>query len=263
MRALPIDASRLTGDRLPAIRRITTADLTLSLSKGLSDFRRRPTHLVFLAAIYPLAGIAIALAATNANAFPILFPLVAGFALLGPVAALGFYEISRREEQGEHPSWREAFAVFQGPARGAITRVALTLLALFALWLLSAQALFALLAPDVSATSYPRFLNALLSTSAGWTLLVVGHLVGFLFAAVAFSVGALSLPLILDRGYRAGEAMAASVAAVKANPMTMAVWAAIVAGLVMLGSLPLLVGLAVVLPVLGHATWHLYRRVMG
>ncbi|WP_279483105.1 DUF2189 domain-containing protein [Aureimonas sp. SK2] len=263
MRALPIDASRLTGHRLPAIRRITTADLTLSLAKGLSDFRRRPTHLVFLAAIYPIAGIAIALAATNANAFPVLFPLVAGFALIGPVAALGFYEISRREERGEHASWREAFGALQGPQRGAIARVALVLFALFALWLLSAQALFALFAPEVSAATYPAFLQALLATPAGWALVVVGHLVGFLFAAVAFSIGALSLPLILDRGYGAGEAMAASVAAVRANPLTMAVWAAMIAGLVMIGSAPLLVGLAVVLPVLGHATWHLYRRVMG
>lgn len=263
MRALPLDASRLTGHRLPVIRRITTADLTLSLARGLDDFRRHPTHLVFLAAIYPIAGIAIALAATNANAFPILFPLVAGFALIGPVAALGFYEISRREERGEHPTWREAFGVLHSPARGAIARVALTLLALFALWLLSAEGLFALLVPDIEATSYPAFLEALMATPAGWALLAVGHLVGFLFAAVAFSIGALSLPLILDRGYSAGEAMAASVAAVRANPLTMAVWAAIVAGLVILGSLPLLVGLAVVLPVLGHATWHLYRRVMA
>ncbi|RIY02800.1 DUF2189 domain-containing protein [Aureimonas flava] len=263
MKALPLDAARIAGQRLPAIRRITTADLTASLQRGLADFRRRPTHLVFLAAIYPLAGIAIALAATNANAFPILFPLVAGFALVGPVAALGFYEISRREERGEHPSWREAFAVPAGPARGAIGRVALALLALFALWLLSAQALFSLLAPPIAAPSYAAFLEALLATPAGWALLVLGHAVGFLFAAVAFSIGALSLPLILDRGYGAGEAMAASVAAVRANPLPMAVWAAMVAGLVMLGSLPLLVGLAVVLPVLGHATWHLYRRVMG
>ncbi len=170
MRASAFDVSRLTGHRAPVIRRISSGDLTLSLAKGLSDFRRRPTHLVFLAAIYPLAGIAIALAATNANAFPILFPLVAGFALIGPVAALGFYEISRREERGEHPTWREAFGVLRSPARGAILRVALTLLALFALWLLSARGLFALLVPDIEATSYPAFLEALMATSAGWTL---------------------------------------------------------------------------------------------
>ncbi|WP_182087239.1 DUF2189 domain-containing protein [Aureimonas sp. ME7] len=263
MKAMPFDAGQRAAHPVPAIRRIELTDLTQALRLGWADFLRRPTHLVFLAFIYPLAGLAIAFGLTNSDAFPLLFPLVSGFAILGPVAALGFYEISRREERGEPTSWRHAFDALQSPARGAIARVALALLALFVLWLVSAKGLFALLAPETGTSSYLGFLGDLLSTPAGWTLVMVGHIVGFAFAAVAFSLGAISLPLILDRHVGAGEAMATSVEAVRANPRIMGTWGLIVAGLVILGSVPLLVGLALVLPVLGHATWHLYRRAMG
>lgn len=246
-----------------AIRPIGLSDLRLALERGVEDFRRHPSHYVFLALIYPVAGIAIALAATGANAFPVLFPLVAGFALLGPLAALGFYEVSRRAERGEPATWRDAFAIAHSPALPAIAKVALVLVALFMAWLVTAQLLFSWLAPPVEAASYPAFLDALFRSPAGWTLAILGNALGLGFAVVAFSLSVVSLPLILDRHVGAGEAMRVSLEAVRRNPAPMAVWGLIAGGLVFLGSLPLLVGLAVVLPVMGHATWHLYRRVIG
>lgn len=143
MTPYPVASAARDAAAQVSIRRIEWQDLTHSLREGLADFMQRPSHYVFLAFIYPVAGIVIGLAATNASAFPVLFPLVAGFAILGPIAALGFYEISRREESGERVSWRHAFDVLQSPARGAIIRMALLLCLIFALWLISASALFA------------------------------------------------------------------------------------------------------------------------
>jgi uncharacterized membrane protein len=246
----------------PRVRSIGVHDLRDSLRDGVDDFMTRPSHYVFLALLYPVVGMALGLFVAGGNAMSLLYPLISGFALVGPLAALGFYEISRRAQAGEHVSWSRAFDVLRGASAVAVFEIAVLLTGIFVLWLVCANALFMQLMPNAAGQDLGGLLNTIVSTSAGWTLILVGNAVGFVFAAVAFAVSVVSLPFIVDRQGGAALAIATSVRAVRRNPATMAVWGLIVAALLVLGSLPFLMGLAVVVPVLGHATWHLYRRVV-
>lgn len=247
---------------LPAVRKIELADLGDCLSLGIDDFLAMPSHVVFLAALYPLAGLIFGYLAFGYDLLPLVYPFAAGFALVAPVAALGIYELSRRREKGLQASWREAFGVFRSRSLPAIAALTATLVGLFVLWLLAAQSIYEYVSLDTRPASLAQFLNSIFTTREGWTLILVGNAVGFLFALAAFSISVVSFPLLLDRRVGFAAAVATSLNAVRTNPFVMAVWALTIAVLLFLGSLPLLIGLAVVLPVLGHASWHLYRRVV-
>src|SRR5712691_7005177 len=246
----------------PAIRTIGVADLKDALKRGIADFSAMPTHAVFLCVIYPIVGLVLARLLLGYDLLPLLFPLAAGFALVGPFAAVGFYELSRRREQGLDISWEDAFDVLRLPSRGAIALLGLLLLAIFMIWIAVAEAIYIANFGYAPAASMPDFLHQVFSTPAGWTLIIVGNLVGFLFAVAVLTISVVSFPLLLDRDVGAVEAVLTSVRAVAANPIMMAMWGLIVAGLLVIGSLPLFLGLAVVVPVLGHSTWHLYRKVV-
>jgi uncharacterized membrane protein len=246
----------------PMIRDIGPADLKEALRKGLEDFKEMPTHLAFVGLIYPLFGICLAALTFSENALPLLFPLVSGFALLGPVAAIGLYELSRRRELGLETSWDHLFDVLRSPSLPAILALGLVLMGIFVVWLTTAQALYEWLYGPMAPRSYTAFLSEVLTTSRGWTLIILGHALGLVFAAIVFSISVFSFPLLLDRDCGAACAVQTSIRAVMANPKTMAMWALIIAALLMIGSAPLLVGLAVVMPILGHASWHLYRRTV-
>jgi uncharacterized membrane protein len=246
----------------PMIRRITVNDLRASLVAGLSDFAAGRTDVVLLFLIYPVVGLLLAQWVFGNDMLPLLFPLASGFALVGPAAAVGLYEISRRREMGVEASWVDAFSVVASPRFGPIVLLGLLQLGIFALWILTAQAIYqATLGPEAPA-SLGSFLTDVLTTPAGWTMIVVGIGAGFLFALVVFTFGVVSFPLLLDRDVGLQTAVVTSVRAVLANPKPMAVWGLIVAISLAVGSLPLFLGLAIVVPVLGHATWHLYRRVV-
>lgn len=250
------------ADRRPAIRTIGTADLREALKRGFDDFMQKPSHLVFLGVIYPVVGLILARAIFGYNVLPLLYPLMAGFALIGPFAALGLYEISRRREQGEEVTWRQAFGVFRSAGVGSILALGAGLLAIFLLWLGSANAIYQALFPGADHRTIADFLREVLTTPAGWALIVIGNGVGLLFAVVVLAISVVSFPLILDRHVDAATAVTTSVRAVVRNPKPMVLWGIIVAVALAVGSLPFFVGLAVVVPVLGHATWHLYRRVV-
>ena len=245
------------------VRKIGVSDLFDALRRGVDDFMMKPSHLVFLFMIYPIMGVFLAAWTTSvADALPLLFPLVSGFALIGPVAAIGLYEISRRREAGLDTSWKHAFEVRHSPTLPSIAAVALMLLALFVAWLLTAKFLYQELFGPEPPESIASFINEIFATGRGWTLIVLGHLIGFVFAVVVLCSTVVAFPLLLDRDVGAYEAVHTSVRVALANPVPTIVWGLIIAALLILGSLPFLVGLAIVLPVLGHATWHLYRKVV-
>jgi uncharacterized membrane protein len=246
----------------PQIRKIGFADLKYALTRGLDDFLAMPSHAVFLCLIYPIIGIALARMAMGNNVLPLLFPIAAGFALVGPFAALGLYEMSRRREAGLDVSWKHALDVFRSPSIGAIAVLGLMLVAIFLVWVAVAQAIYVAYFGYTPAAAMSDFLHQVLTTPAGWGLIIVGNGVGFLFAVLALTLSVVSFPLLLDRDVGVATAILTSVRAVLANPVAMATWGLIVAALLAIGSLPVLLGLTVVLPVLGHATWHLYRRVV-
>jgi uncharacterized membrane protein len=253
------------ADEIPAhpnVRKISPRDLTEALSRGFDDFWAMPSHLLFLGLIYPIAGACLAAFTFTNNALPLLYPLASGFALLGPLAAIGLYEISRRREMGLEPTWQDAFNVLRSPSTPAIIALGVILLVIFLAWMTTARMLYESLFGYAAPESYSRFINEVLTTSEGLRLILLGNVLGFIFAVVVLSIRVISFPLLLDRDVGLAVAIQTSIRAVMANPLTMALWGLIVAGGLLLGSLPVFVGLAVVMPVLGHATWHLYRRIV-
>lgn len=248
---------------LPAVRSIGLGDLKYALAKGLEDFRAMPTHAIFLCLIYPIAGIAIWRATLGYEVVPLLYPLAAGFALIGPFAAIGLYELSRRREQGLDTSWRHAFDIIHSPSAWSICALGVILLAIFGVWLAVANGIYvANFGEPEQPVPLAAFVGQVLTTPQGHNLIVVGNAVGFLFAVLAFALSVVSFPLLLDRNVGVAGAIATSIRVILKNPLTMVAWGLIVAFGLLIGSLPFFLGLAVVMPVLGHATWHLYRRVV-
>jgi len=247
---------------VPTIRRIGPADLFDALARGWEDFAATPSHGLFLCIIYPAIGIAIAGLTLGFAILPLLFPLAAGFALIGPLAALGLYELSRRREAGVSASAADALDVLRSPSLGPILALGALLMILFVTWIATARGIYVANFGYATPASFAQFAHDVLFTRAGWTLIVVGNLVGFLFAVVALAISVVSFPLLLDRDVGAAVALLTSVRVVLANPLTMALWGLIVAALLVIGSLPMFIGLAVTLPLLGHATWHVYRKAV-
>jgi uncharacterized membrane protein len=247
----------------PTVRRIGLADLTGALASGLEDFKANRTDVIFVCVIYPIVGLLLARLASGYGLLPLLFPLASGFALVGPLAAVGLNEMSRRREQGGAVRWVDAFGVLRARSIGAIALLGLLLVGIFLLWLVAAQVIYVATLGPAAPVSAAAFARDVLGTEAGWALIVIGVGVGFLFAVLVLAISAVSFPLLLDRDAGIDTAVWTSVRVVAMNPGVMAVWGAIVAALLVVGSLPALVGLAVVLPVLGHATWHLYRRAVA
>jgi uncharacterized membrane protein len=250
------------AQRLPRVRTIRPRDLVDALAKGIDDFTAMPTHAIFISLIYPIAGLVIGIAVSGSNLLWLFYPMATGFALLGPVAAVGLYELSRRREQGLSTDWSHAFDLLQAESFRSIAALGLVLLVLFAVWIGAAQTIYWAYFGYAVPESIDSFVRQVLTTEAGHRMILVGNAVGFLFALAAFMISVVAFPLLIDRQIGAAAAAATSVKAVLRNPLTMALWGLIVAGALLLGSLPFFVGLAVVVPVLGHATWHLYRKVV-
>jgi uncharacterized membrane protein len=246
----------------PVLRRIGTGDLATALRLGWADFLATPTQLMFLCVLYPVIGLIAATLAAGGEVMHLFYPMAAGFALVGPVAALGLYEISRRREAGLPASWANVFDVLKSPALPAIVALGLLLVVLFLAWLWAADAIHAATLGTLPAQPGQDLTTLLFGTQEGRRMILIGNAVGFLFAVAVLALTVVSFPMLLDRDGGVAQAVATSLRAVALNPVPLALWGLIVAVLLLLGSLPLFIGLAVVLPVLGHATWHLYRLVV-
>jgi uncharacterized membrane protein len=244
------------------VRKISLSDLGDALRLGWEDFQAIPTHAIVLCVIYPVLGLVLFRLVLGHSVLPLLFPLAAGFTLIGPFAALGLYELSRRRERGEEAAAWDAMEVLRAPSFGAIFELGVLLFVLFGVWIAAADAIYVAIFGHAPAASIPDFARRILTTSEGWSLIIIGCGAGLVFAVIALCVSVVSFPLMLDRHATAIDAIRTSMQAVMMNPIPMAAWGLIVAALLAVGSLPLFVGLAVVLPVLGHATWHLYRKVI-
>lgn len=246
----------------PAVRTIDDGDLRAALREGLADFREKRGDILLIGLLYPVIGF-ITGAAVEGDYVWMFFPLAAGLSILGPLAATGFYELARRREAGLESSWWHFLDAARGPAFDSVAIVAGVLFALFFGWMVAAGIVYALFFGGASWASTGDFISTVLTTPRGWAMMLLGNLVGLGFAIATLALSVVSLPMLIDRDVGAGRAMATSIEVVRRNPRVMARWGVIVAALLVAGSVPLFMGLAVVLPWLGYATWHLYRRAVA
>ncbi len=259
------DWARLEMERdipLPTVARIGIPDLWASLREGFEDFKASRADVMLLCVFYPALGLVFGRIASGADTMHLLFPLISGFALVGPLAAVGLYEMSRRREMGATVGWADAFGVLRSPSLGPIVVLGFALAAVFVVWLLAAQMIFSWTLGAGHAASFTEFFDAVFFTHAGVNMIIIGMCVGFVFALAVGIFAVVSFPMLIDRDVGVETALRTSLRAVLANPLPMAVWGLIVVAGLVLGSIPLFLGLVVVLPVLGHSTWHLYRRLV-
>jgi uncharacterized membrane protein len=255
-------ATPARSDAPPQTRRLTMADMRGALRKGWEDLGAMRSDVMFACLLYPLMGAVLLGVAAQGSMTHLLFPVLSGFALVGPVAGLGLYELSRRREAGLEVGWASMFDVLRSPRFPRIVMLALFNGVIFMAWLLLADAIHAAtLGPDRPA-SLMGLLTEAVSTPAGWTMIIVGTGVGFVLAAAVLAVSVVSFPLLLDRDVSLPVAVTTSVRVAWENPTVIVAWGLVVAVGLAVGILPFLVGLIVVLPVLGHATWHLYRAAV-
>lgn len=258
-----VSAGTIAGQAaIPEIRKITTEDVVDALRHGFDDFWAHPSHYVFAGLMYPIVMTVVAFWVSGQNVLPLLYPLATGFALLGPFVALIFYEISRRQELGLDTSWSHGFEVLRSPGMASIATVGLVLGVLFVTWLIAAQVLFVGLFGDRVPASLPALFYEVFTTTNGWLLIAAGNVIGLLFAIEVLCISVVSFPLMLDRHTSPQVAIATSIKATVANPIPMAFWGLIVAVSLAVGMATLFVGMLIVMPVLGHATWHLYRKLV-
>lgn len=245
------------------VRSLGPADIFDALKEGFEDFCVKPSYMFVFGLIYPIGAAAAALIVLDLDVIPLVFPAVSGLALTGPFAAILLYEISRRREAGRDFAWSDAPDVFRAASSWAVAGLGFILLAVFAIWLAVAQAIYDATLANAGSSSLGEFLRLTLTTREGWRLIVIGDIAGFLFAAAVLATNVVSFPMLLDRKVGPATAVATSLRVTAKSPVAVALWGLIIAALMAAGSLLLLVGLAVVLPVLGHASWRVYRKAVA
>ena len=249
------------------IRTIGLEDLRIALRQGWDDFLNKRGDLLFLGFIYPAVALLAALVTSNSSVLPLAVPVAAGAILMGPAAASGFYELARRKELGLESGWRHFFDAQRGPAADSLMTLTAMLGLLFLVWIMAAWMIVlatmgTVSMGTVSSGTAEGFLQTVFSTRIGWEMMVAGNLVGLGFAILALAMSVVSFPMLVDRPVGVRVALRTSLRVTAKNPVTIAAWGLVVGTLLVLGALPALVGLGVVLPVLGYATWHLYTRAV-
>jgi len=252
----------VSGKVDPVVRRIKVADIAEALGLGLRDFQAMPFYGLLFGALYASGGNVILLCLTAFGLVYLAYPLAAGFALIGPFVAIGFYEVSREREAGEKPSLHSIWSTVK--SRSEIGWMAFVTLFIFVIWMYQVRLLIALLIGlNASFSSLHEFITVVLTTNEGLVFLGIGNAVGAALSLVLFSLTVVSFPLLLDRDVDFVTAMITSVRAVVTSPLPMISWAAVIVVLLIASALPYFLGLLVTLPVLGHTTWHVYRRIVA
>lgn len=254
---------------LPAVRKLSFHDLIDAFTKGIDDFKAKPSIAPFAGGVYVMASLLGFLVVFNYDYVPLVFPAVSGAVLIGPFVTIALCEVSRRRERGLEYGLMTGYNFFGNPSLKGILLLGLLMIGLFFFWLTTAMTLYGMTMGDAwrsvpeAPESIAEFVKELLFTSQGWTLIVLGNLIGLMFAVVSLCVGTVSFPILLDREMGIGAAVQTSIAVARENPLMMAAWGLIVVVLLLAGAIPFLAGLAVVVPILGHATWHLYRKAVA
>ncbi len=255
------DVTHKPPSRIPDIHLISVSDIRAALNEGWQDFRKAPVFGLFFAGIYVLGGLALWWLSRKTGEIYWLVIGVFGFPLLGPFAAVGLYEVSHLLEQGKRPDWKSVMSVVYSQKNRQIPSICALMLIVFMFWAFVAHLIFTLFL-GMSAMTNIMSSYEVFFTPNGMTMLIVGTIVGGLLAAAIFSVSVVGLPLLMDKEIDFVTAMIVSVQTVLANFRVMAFWGLTVVVLLFLGMVPFFLGLLVVLPVLGHASWHIYRHVL-
>ena len=244
---------------IPPVARISRSDLHAALRAGLDDFRAAPFFGIAFSLVYVLGGLALLAGFLLIGQSWLFIPVALGFPLLAPFAATGLYEVSRRRERGAPLTWAAVAGCVFAQRDRQIPSMAMVIMLAFMFWVFVAHTIFALffgLQPITSSGA------AMLLSGPGLLMLATGSLIGGAMAAVMFALTVIALPLLLDREVDFITAMITSFGAVRENFAVMSIWAALIAGLLFLAMTPVFLGLFAVLPVLGHASWHIYRKVL-
>lgn len=258
---VPREGATSPTRRDPVVRIINLADVAEAVAAGLRDFQAAPAFGLFFGGLYAIGGMVIVASVWSWGLLYLAYPLAAGFALIGPFIAVGLYEVSRRREAGEPVRWSGVLGCVFAQSQRELGWMSLVTVFLFMMWMYQVRLLLALFFGFKSFTA-ETFLRTLLTTPEGWLFLAIGHADGAVLSLILFSLTVVSFPLLLDRDVDFITAMITSVRAVMRNPLPMLAWAFVVVVLLVAACLPFFVGLFVVLPILGHATWHLYRRLV-
>lgn len=235
------------------------ADLGKALAAGWHDFLAMPQFGLFFGGVYVLAGLAMGWAAIAAGEPSWLIPAMAGFPLVAPFVAVGLYEASRRREAGEPLFWRAVLGALKGHGDDQILSMGVIVFVAFSFWMIVAHAIFAVFMGESGLGSDSL---AALATPAGLMMLAIGSAVGAVMAFAFYAMTVISLPMLVERRVDFLTAIIASLKVVRSNRMVMLGWAAIIAAVLFAAMAPAFMGLLAALPVLGHATWHLYRRAV-
>jgi uncharacterized membrane protein len=246
----------------PAVRQIAVSEVFAALREGYEDFREKPSHYAFVALIYPIAGALMIGWSAGVELLPMVYPLLTGFALVGPLLALGLMEISRRRELGQPADWSNVLDLLKSPSLPSLLMMSAYLVTLFMIWLVVSRGLYLSMVGDYPAPGVFAFASGVFEHPNAWAFLFWSNAFGFGLALVALVISIVAFPMLLDRDCGAASAVGTSVRASLANPIPVAIWGIMVAALLAIGMATLMVGLVVIVPVLGHATWHFYRRLV-
>ena len=247
----------------PVVRPVAVSDIVEALASGLRDFQAAPIYGLVFGGLYALGGIAILVCLVGLGWSYLAYPLAAGFALIGPFAAVGLYEVSRRRAAGQPLSWKIVLRTIAAQGNRELGWMAFVTLFVFVVWMYQVRLLVAVFLGLHATASLRDFVVLVTTTPEGIIFLIVGNAVGAVLSLVLFSLTVVSFPLLLDRDVDFVTAMITSVRAVTLSPLPLLSWAAIIVIELLVAALPAFLGLVIVLPILGHATWHLYTRIVA